>query len=379
MVLGHWDLSAEDLSGASDLSSRVGQWLANVAEDSADGRVSARALQGVVTGIRGAAPHSGPSAPLQMRILPFGPATAFAEAVSQDGPASGNFKHIIAGRKEASTLGVGSELRDLGDFNGTVLVEGGHSWSHDWGLGLLGALSGEPLLSSESDPAVLEAAFESAREALAGRTIVASSSTSRPLLGPGGTAFLAPDVSRRQGGADQARFVEVWKTLLDSVHSRTRAIQNAWTLLPSGSEARRELDGFGPATLTRPTSDPAKLQGSGMAGGAGAVLAALGVPIRSTWDTLSTLLNLSKLVNESDLVVAVEPHLDSPNLVDSALRHVGTVAQVRGVPVVAVAAQSSLSGPERADIGVHGVSLLTEGADDPFADVGRRIAQTWLR
>ncbi|WRS29548.1 glycerate kinase [Actinomycetaceae bacterium MB13-C1-2] len=383
LVIGHWDLSAEDLSGKDDLSGQVLQWLAN--EPNIEGRPEAnvRALQGIVEGIR-ASVDASVGASLQLRLLPFGPASAFVEALAQDGAISGNFRHIVSGRREASSVGIGSELRDLGDFKGTVLVEGGHSWSHDWGMGLLGALAGEPLLSLDDSSAKLEAAVESARSTLAGRTIVVASSTSRPLLGVGGTGYVAPDLSLRQNyssGSEHEKAISRWAQVLKGASQRTVDALRAINLTPIESRIRTEIAGPGPVSPSPVAAavDPTLLEGSGVAGGSGALLAALGVPIRSTWETLSTLSQLPKLVGEADLIVAVEPHLDSPNLVDSALRKVCALASLDAVPVVAVATQSSLSGPERADIGLHGVSLIRAGTRDPFVDVGRRIAQTWIR
>ncbi len=383
LVVGHWDLSAEDLSGKDDLSAQVLQWLLNKPDVAGVSGANVRALQGIVEGIRVSA-GVGAGDSLQLRLLPFGPSSAFVEALAQDGPVSGSFRHVVSGRREASSVGIGSELRDLGAFKGTVLVEGGHSWSHDWGMGLLGALVGEPTVSLEDASSTLEDAMEAARSTLAGRTIVVASSTSRSLLGPGGTAYVAPDLSLRRNDSvngDQAKAVARWTQVLRTTHQRTVATGRAFSLTPVDSRAQTEIGRLGPTTssLITGAGDPTLMEGSGVAGGSGALLASLGIPIRSTWDTLSTLFQLPKLVREADLVVALEPHLDSPNLVDSALRQVCSLASLDGVPVVAIAAQSSLSGPERADIGLHGVSLIREGTQEPFVDAGRRIAQTWIR
>ena len=381
LVLGHWDLSAEDLSGKDELSDHVLRWLANKPDVDGVPGTSVRALRGIVEGIRSSV-HLDGGIDVQMRLVPFGPASAFSEALSQEGLTSGSFRHVVSGRREASSVGIGSELRDLGDFKGTVLIEGGHSWSHDWGMGLLGALVSDPTISLAKSSDALEGALEAARLVLTGRTIVVASSTSRPLLGPGGTAYVAPDLSLRQehsGDVEFAAAIARWRKVLNNARSLTAAAGGAIDLMPVGSRAQAELASVGPMTSSLMIGDPTELEGSGVSGGSGALLAALGIPIRSTWETLSTLLQLPKLISEADLVVALEPHLDSPNLVDSALRHACALASVEGIPVVAVAAQSSLSGPERADIGLHGVSLLREGTGDPFVDVGRRIAQTWIR
>lgn len=381
LVLGHWDLSAEDLSAKDDLSAKVLRMLSDQYSGEGSPGNSVRALQELVEGIREGVLASGTQTLVQLRILPVGPASAFVEAIRQDGPASGNFKHIVAGRREASTIAIGSELRELGPFRGTVLVEGGHSWSHDWGIGLLAALVEAPELSLDSPAEALSEALESARELLSGRTIVVAASSSRSLLGTGGTAYMAPDLSLRKA-EDDLRFASnatKWRQVLAETYRRTRQAQSAWNLMPVGSEARAELSGFGPLSSPALDLDPTLIEGSGAAGGAAALLAALGVPVRSTWEVLSTLLQLPKLIEEADLVIAVEPHLDSPNLVDSALRQISEIAQAHAVPVLAVGAQSSLSGPERADVGIHGISLIRSGTGEPFKDVGRRVAQTWIR
>lgn len=420
LVLGHWDLSAQDVSGVSDTSGEALRFLAAQPDGAGPAGLNLRALRSLVTGLRLGAERLGVGRDVWLRALPFGPASAFSEALAEGGPASGSFRSLVAGRREASTIGIGSELRDAangtdadpdsGPFRGTVVVEGGHSWSHDWGMGMLGALAGEPGLSLGSSVAALESALERARNVLSDQTVVVAASSSRPLLGAGGTAHLDPALNRRVAGPGSeavspggtsatgshhgqasSEQIATWRDLLMQAQRRTRG-----SVLPlglaSGAPSASSLGVLAGPLAAAPLSglgDPTGVPGSGVAAGAAAVLAALGVPIRETWDVLATVLDLRKIVGEADLVVALEPHLDAPGLSDSALRQTCEIAALDGTPVVAVGAQSSLSSPEKADLGLHGLSLLAPvggrrfGGDtpvgDPFLDAGRRVAQTWLR
>ena len=92
--------------------------------------------------------------------------------------------------------------------------------------------------------------------------------------------------------------------------------------------------------------------------------------------------SLEARIAEADLVVFAQPTLDAPGLAGEPLGLVASIAQASGTPVVAVAANSSLSGPERADLGIHAVSTVRPGLapfQNPFVDLGRRLGQTWIR
>ena len=86
--------------------------------------------------------------------------------------------------------------------------------------------------------------------------------------------------------------------------------------------------------------------------------------------------SLRRHLEEADLLVACEPDLSFPALAESCLDAITAAAAPWAVPVVALAARSTLSAHERAQWGLHGV-FATDGALGPGA-AGARIARTWL-
>lgn len=366
-MTGHWSLSdAAEHFAQEDAEYALQSLVAHPNQYSGDGQ-NTQVLSRLVAGLTQGA-QSSSERQARFRVVPFGPGSAFVEATRAGGPVSGNVRTVSLGRREASSVAIGSTLRDLSGFRGTVLVEGGHGWSHDWGIGMLRAITGDSSLSLNQSEQVLSSAMAEASELIRPQTVVFAASTSRALLGPNGTASVLPDLSRRPTAATPEQ-VEKWHELLRRTKKET-----------VGS---REL----PLTFAGHEGDPAFQPGSGAAGGAAAVLASLNVPLTSTTGTLSTLLGLQKDIEQADVIVCVEPFLDPPLLIDSAVAEIAEQAAVTGTPVVVIAAECSLSRPERADLGIHGVSLVgrasVEGKPDkgadPFFLAGIRVGQTWLR
>lgn len=392
LVLGHWDLSAEDLSGTGGAAEdALAQVLGSVPPSQRVGP-NRLVLEAIRRGILSASKDrraDNATSRVEVTCLPFGPASALLEALEPAAGTTGNFFPLVHGRKEASSIALGSELRDSADFQGTIVIEGGHSWRHDWGLEMVGSMTGTPKLSLASDEETLRAALVKARDMLRPRTIVYATSTQRPLFGPGGTSVLRPDLSMRGVGRGQPMRpvsagpadpddafapadVAKWRSLLVEMYASTAAERQNLAATARGANATEH-------------SDPGTLAGSGAGGGAGAVFAALGVPVVPTATVLSAATNLRNLLKKVDLVCVVEPRLDGPELADSALDHITTITSEESLPVVAVSSRSSLSSPERAEWGIHGVSLLREPrpgvgkqGTNRFEDVGRRIGQTWI-
>ncbi len=312
LVVGHWQLPPSAPFAPTDLGERALQGL--LEQDRAN--PSSVALEKIAAALLATASNLG--TPLEVSVQPFGPGDAFTAAVQgAQGPPG--------------------------------LLEAGHTKSHDWGMDYLARLSGFEDLSLDADPDYLRRALEQAR--IRGPEITLAASTNRPLLGPGGTAFLTPTLDQRE--AEDPAVVQRWRALLQE--SSQLAGNSAF-------------------------SDPTVEVGSGAAGGSAALILALGGELVDAWSTLDSLVALSQQIANADLVVVVEPFLDAPQLAESPLLFAAQCAQESGTPVVAVCAQSSLSSPERADAGLHGVTVLRRSAaDDFFFDVGRRLGQTWLR
>ena len=85
---------------------------------------------------------------------------------------------------------------------------------------------------------------------------------------------------------------------------------------------------------------------------------------------------LRRHLEGADLLVVCEPDLSFPALAESCLDAITAAAAPWAIPVVALAARSTLSAHERAQWGLHGV-FATDGALGPGV-AGARIARTWL-
>lgn len=387
LVIGHWDLSGPDLSGGKRSGVDVlvlpdepeAKGMPPFGDDKAGATLEV--LSSIKTGLVEnyerlfgqwlIAPE------VLVETLPFGPGAA-AELAAR--AANSPVRVIADDRAENSSYPLGAKFREAimqagsGEGANRIALEAGHSEYHDWGLGFLEALIGlEQGHFDQADPKAVEEslpeALEEAKELLegSGASVTFAASTDRPLVGAGSPAELNPDLSLRYptrtlgglplGGAPYIALQEaVRKVLLNA------------------AQCAQEPDGHAP-------TDPTRIDGSGAAGGVAALLSALGVPIINTYALLSEVTDLKEKVRGADLVVVAEPHLDVPELSDLGLTQITAATAQSGVPTIGVGVRSSLSSVERAELGLQAQTLLSSRkvGRDAFEDVGRRIAQTWLR
>lgn len=283
-------------------------------------------------------------------LVPFGPSRAFTEALA--GVPGHPWAPIVVEAWEATTGRAGEAALAALHAGLVPVVEGGHTIDVDAGLGFLGALLGEKVTRERVVAGDLGAALVRARRALAGRDLVAAASTTRPLLGLASTMAIGVDLGARP---DQDREL-------------TAALVRAYSTVGTGHRGL-PLAGGGDV-------DPSRLPGSGAAGGAAAVVAALGGRIVPTGTFLADTLGLDGRAAECDLVVVLEPHLDSPRLAEALLDSITGAAAAHALPVVALGVDSTLSPHEAAQWGIHGV-VTTPAGPEALRNAGSRIAHTW--
>ncbi len=284
-------------------------------------------------------------------LVPFGPGPALVDALSSTGEHP--YAPVVVGIEEASTAAAGAAAREALDAGLVPVVEGGHAIDVDCGFGFLSAFTGVDLSAGNLEEA-LPRAIAVGREILGGRDLIAAASTARPLLGLNSVLALGVDLEARTT-QDRA---------LTALLSRVLAAPARSPLpLAGGSSADAGAPGRAP--------------GSGAAGGAAAMIAAIGGRIVPTGNFLRAALDLDARMERADLVVVLEPSLHSPHLADALLDVVTETAAAFALPVVGLGVDSSLSGHERAEWGLHG-QFLTEGRIG-LAEAGARIARTWTR
>lgn len=286
----------------------------------------------------------------EVQTLPFGPGRAFAEALTAI--PGHRWAPVLVESWEATTRRAGEDVVEALDAGLVPVVEGGHSIDVDAGLGFLSALAGWEVTRERVLTEGLLPSLGRAGARLGGRDLVAATSTLRPLLGLASTMAIGvdlgarPDQDRDLTGALARSFVEV------GVAHRGLPLADAHT------------------------TDASRLPGSGAAGGAAAMVAALGGRIVASGTFLGEALDLGARVGACDLLVVLEPHLDSPLLAEALLDTLTAAGASHALPVVAVGVDSTLSSHEAAQWGLHGI--LTTGADrGALLDVGRRVARTW--
>lgn len=304
-----------------------------------------RALGAVASGIIGARPGA------RCSLVPLGPGPVFDEA------AAGAFTAIRVPTRALSTAPAGEAVRAALAGGGMVVVEGGHNAAVDCGFGFLTALTGISVREGDDLARSLPAALDRAERIIAdsGVDLVAAASTTRPLVGLDSVLAVAPGLEPRPG-QDPGLTALLSRELARRPRSRTLLAQAA----------------PGPSTGT----GPASARGSGSGGGAAAVIAAIGGRIVDTGALLVALGPLRHHLEGADLLVACEPDLSFPALAESCLDSITAAAAPWAIPVVALAARSTLSAHERAQWGLHGV-FATDGALNLGA-AGARIARTWL-
>lgn len=286
----------------------------------------------------------------EARILPFGPSRAFAEALA--GVPGHRWAPVLVEEWEPGTRRAGEDVVDALDAGLHPVLEGGHTIDVDAGLGFLSALSGRDVTRDRVLREGLAPSLARARDQVAGRDLVAAASTLRPLLGLASTMAVGVDLSARP---DQDREL-------------TAALARSFAASGSAHRALPLADAQ--------ADDPSRLPGSGAAGGAAAMVSALGGRIVATGTFLAEALDLGARMGECDLLVVLEPHLDSPRLAEALLDTLTRAAATHALPVVAVGVESTLSPHEAAQWGLHGV-VTTGARRSSLEDTGRRIARTW--
>ncbi len=363
LIVGHWDLTAPDLAGGPTKPEDWGYSAGGSSngEHTRTTDMSPHVLDAISRGIA-----KGAGREVKTNSVVLGPAYAFHTAVTQ----SGGLAEVI-GRSNVPGTELAQSITEVPHGSGPLYIEAGHNEANDWGLTLLNALAssstGQPstiaIESSESD---MRRALEDAQAAVENVELVLAPSSSRPLIGVGATSALTPNLGERTANLgmvlvaqNQARYAQALQSHYAKHHESSPS--TGTPTLSSDSVVSRE--------------------GSGVGAGAGALLIALGARLETPFEVLTKNVSLEEQIEEADLVVVVEPRLDGPDLAESVLQDITTVAGRHAKPVVAASSRTSLSRPERADYGLHGVSTLNPrlSGEQAFEDVGRRIGQTWVR
>lgn len=208
-----------------------------------------------------------------------------------------------------------------------VIVGLGGSACTDGGAGMIDTLGGLP----------------TARARLAGVGLVVATDVEHPLLGCGGAAH----VFGPQKGADPAT--------VDLLEQRLTAW--ASTLEEAG----------------RPVRD---LPGAGAAGGLGAALLAVGARRESGADVIAAATGLAGDIAAADLIVTGEGRLDESSLRGKVVGSLARAALRRGVPLVVLAGQVSLSGARLRAAGIvaHSLSDYAGSVSRAVEDAGRQLS-----
>ncbi|QWW20428.1 glycerate kinase [Schaalia sp. 19OD2882] len=315
----------------------------------ATGADTAEALAAVAHGIRERRPDT------QVSSVVLGRGKDFAAALDSLG--EGGPRPVLVA--DGPTQEVGRALAAAAEQGTRVVLEGGHPSHPDAGLGMLGALTGAELPHDHRIAHALPEALVEARRRVAGLDLLMAASTNRPLLGMASVLAVDPDLSARQ---DQDR---AFTSALLAGFAAAAPARHLLALAGQDQDTHRV---------------PARAAGSGAGGGVGAVVLALGGRLAPTGEVLRDLLDLDAKVSGADLVVVLEPRLDSPLLAEATLDTVSAVAAAHALPCVAVATSSSLSRHECAQWGLHGVLLTHDEGDDlrGLREAGVRLAHTWL-
>lgn len=240
--------------------------------------------------------------------------------------------------RTASSYGLGQVLRHAVRAGcRRVLIGIGGSASTDGGAGLLAALgaritdAGGALIPPGGAPLVNAAELDltGLDPALAGVEVVVANDVDNPLLGPRGAARVyAP-----QKGATPYDVAVLEDALAHWAHVVADAVGHDWSATP----------------------------GAGAAGGVGfAALAVLGAQLRPGIELVLELAGFADKLGGCQLVITGEGALDEQTLAGKVPAGVAAAAHARGVPVVAVAGQCTLSGPQLAAAGIAAVYALTD-------------------
>ncbi|ORB27561.1 glycerate kinase family protein [Mycolicibacterium parafortuitum] len=246
---------------------------------------------------------------------PDPPVTAYLECAQACGLALLDGPPTVHTALEAHSRGVGQLIAEACAAGaGRIVVGLGGSGCTDGGRALVEALGG----------------LSAARELLDGVELIAASDVEHPLLGPmGAAAVFGP-----QKGADP-----------DTVTILEQRL-TAWA---------DQLD----AAAGRRVSDQ---PGAGAAGGIGAALLALGGRRESGASIVAEHTGLSGDVAAADLVITGEGRFDDQSLHGKVVSALAAAAQARGIPVLVLAGQVTLSASELAGAGIAAAHSVTDHA-----------------
>jgi glycerate 2-kinase len=246
---------------------------------------------------------------------PEPPGTAYLECAQACGLALLGGPPTVRSALDAHTEGVGTLVAAaLAAGAGRIVVGLGGSGSTDGGRGMIEALGG----------------LAAARERLAGVELIAASDVEHPLLGARGAAA----VFGPQKGADPATVEQLEQRL------------TSWA---------DDLD----AAAGRVVRDEA---GAGAAGGLGAALLALGARRESGAAIIAEHTRLADDLDAADLVITGEGRFDDQSLHGKVVSALAAGARERGLPVLVLAGQVTLSQAEQRAAGIAAAHSITEHA-----------------
>ncbi|KGI68792.1 glycerate kinase [Mycolicibacterium rufum] len=246
---------------------------------------------------------------------PRPPGTAYLECAQACGLALLGGPPTVRTALDAHTRGVGELMAAALAAGARRIVVGlGGSGSTDGGRGMMDALGG----------------LAAARERLAGVEVIAASDVEHPLLGPRGAAA----VFGPQKGADPQTVAALEDRL------------TAWA---------QHLD----AAAGRPIRDE---PGAGAAGGLGAALLALGGRRESGAAIIAGHTGLEADLDAADLVITGEGRFDDQSLHGKVVSALAAGARRRGVPVLVLAGQVTLSDAELGEAGIAAAYAVAEHA-----------------
>lgn len=302
---------------------------------------SAACLEAVADGFQTRAPH------WKVECYPFGAGVAFVQALQ---PITSFDVIPVSSHSDLHTAGQ-RFLRSL-QAEKIPVIEGGHLENTDGGVSFLEGLTGVVRKDYPDLQTWFSSAIKRARRLCTQAEYYAAYSSARPLFGPSSTLALNPDLTLRT--STDPIFNRQWMSCLH---------QAATPRLPvSGQDAS--------------LVEPGRIAGSGAIGGVGALVSVLGGRLIPDGDFLISHTDFEARMSHADLVVILEPELQSPALAESTLSTVTELAMRLAIPVLALGRSSSLSAHERSEWGIHGV-LTDESGNLPH--LGRRAAQTWAR
>ena len=257
----------------------------------------------------------------------------------------------------ATTRGVGELVSAALDAGATRVVIGlGGSGTNDGGAGLLAALGADAtpadalIRGSSGLPSLSAIDVEPVRARLAGRTLVAATDVTNPLLGLRG----ATNVYGPQKGLSKERLFAVDGALSTFAH-----------------------------LLDRGTADQ---PGAGAAGGLGYALLVLGAEQHAGIDVVTAASGFADALSQADLVVTGEGSLDPQTFTGKVVAGVAERAGEHGVPCIALAGRVEVGSRELRAAGLDGAYSMVDslGArpalDRPahtLAVLAERVARTW--